>query len=106
MGPMKVVKATSGAQNGPVVEDKPEVKVSVSFDSLGADKGFQAERKASNEERADALRSTLKSLTPESALEMVKASLEKELRRCELEALEYEGEIDYSNDDEGEEDEG
>ena len=79
-----------GPMNGPHIEKKPELKVEARFDSISDDSKYRAERKADIEQKMKLLKSTMKGMTPDKAHKMVMASMEKEMKRCEIEAMEYE----------------
>ena len=80
--------------NGPETkkETKPELRFEAHFDSYGGghDDEYMKERRKRNEEKMKALKQALKDLTPEKALAAAKAGYEKEMKRCEIEALECE----------------
>lgn len=85
-------------------ESKPELRIEAHFDSFGgSDSEYDKERKKRNAERHKAITQAIKDLTPDKAYKMAKASLDKELRRCEIEAMEFEDEptIDEAYDDKG-----
>ena len=78
-----------GPMNGPHTEKKPELKVEARFDSFGDDSKYRAERKSDNERKMKMLKSAMKDMTPDKAHKMVMAGMEKEMKRCEMEAMEY-----------------
>ena len=77
--------------NGPHKEPKPELRIEAHYDSYGDDASkYRAERKERNEAKQKALKKALKGLTAEKSFAIAKAGIEKELKRCEMEAMEYE----------------
>ena len=84
------MKAKMGPMNGPHKEPKPELKLEARYDSFGDDSEYRSERKERVEKKRAMIKDAIKGMTAEKALGVVKASLEKELKRCEMEAMEYE----------------
>lgn len=93
--------------NGPYKEPKDELRIEAHYgpDYSGDDSKYRAERKERAEKRLKAVKKELKDMTAEKALGMVKAGLEKELKRCEIECMEYEDSSISEAFDEEDEDE-
>src|SRR3990167_3928863 len=85
------MKGEMGPMNGPAMvrEPKPELRIEARFDSFGEDPKYVASRKKHLAEKQKALKSALKDMTAEKAHKMAIASIERELKRCEIEAMEY-----------------
>jgi hypothetical protein len=79
-----------GAMNGPHVEPKDELRVEAHYGPEYDDSKYRSERKERAEKKQKALKAEIKALTPQKAFDLVKAGLDKELRRCEIESMEYE----------------
>ena len=83
-----------GPMNGPETtkETKPELRFEARFDTLGygTNDEYMKNRRKRNEQKMKALKQAMKDLTPEKALAAAKAGYEKEMKRCEIEALECE----------------
>lgn len=86
------MSAREVAMNGPITKKEPELTVNAHVDMFSTpdDSKYRSERKAENEKRSKLIAESIKSLTPEKAHKLVLASLEKEARRCKIEAMEYE----------------
>ena len=81
-----------GPMNGPAMvkqDPKPELRIEARFDSFGEDKEYTASRKKRLAEKQKALKAALKDMTAEKAHKMAIASIERELKRCEVEAMEF-----------------
>jgi hypothetical protein len=78
--------------NGPHMskEPKPELRIEAHFDSFGEDPKYVASRKKRLDAKQKALKAALKDMTAEKAHKMAIASIERELKRCEVEAMEFE----------------
>ena len=85
------MKGEMGPMNGPVThkEPKPELRIEARFDSFGEDPKYVASRKKRLAEKQKVLKAALKDMTAEKAHKMAIASIERELKRCEVEALEF-----------------
>jgi hypothetical protein len=98
---------TAGPMNGPHEEPKSEFKVSVSYGKdYAMDDKFRSERKAEHEKELKELQKVAKSMTPEKAYSMVKASLDKSIKECELECARYDdsGSVGDAYDEDEEDD--
>ena len=86
-----MMKGEMGPMNGPMMmrEPKPELRIEARFDSFGEDPKYAASRKKRLEEKQKVLKAALKDMTAEKAHKMAIASIERELKRCEVEALEF-----------------
>lgn len=94
----------AGPMNGPHVEKKQELVVDARIQSsYGDDSKYRAERKADQAKRGKMIADAIKGMTPEKAHAMVMASLKKEQKRCEIDAMEYEDDASvgdaYDSDD-------
>ena len=85
------MKGEMGPMNGPVThkEPKPELRIEARFDSYPEDPKYVASRKKHLEEKQKVLKAALKDMTAEKAHKMAIASIERELKRCEIEAMEF-----------------
>ena len=85
------MKGEMGPMNGPMTirELKPELRIEARFDSYPEDPKYAASRKKRLEAKQKALKAALKDMTAEKAHKMAIASIERELKRCEIEAMEY-----------------
>jgi len=81
-----------GPMNGPtaVKEHKPELKFEARFDEYGGGSNdeYMKERRKRNQEKMKSLKQMMKDMTPEKAMAAAKAGYEKEMKRCEIEAME------------------
>jgi len=81
-----------GPMNGPhmMKEAKPELRFEARFDEYGSsgEDEYMKGRRKRNEQKMKALKQAMKDLTPEKAMAAAKAGYEKEMKRCEIEAME------------------
>ena len=85
------MKGEMGPMNGPTMmrDPKPELRIEARFDSFGEDPKYVASRKKQLAEKQKVLKAALKDMTAEKAHKMAIASIERELKRCEVEAMEF-----------------
>src|SRR3990167_7001028 len=85
------MKGEMGPMNGPVThkEPKPELRIEARFDSSPENPKYRTDRKKRLDAKQKALKVALKDMTAEKAHKMAIASIERELKRCEVEALEF-----------------
>jgi hypothetical protein len=85
------MKETSGPMNGPHEHEEPKDEMKVEYGpnyDTGDDK-YRSERKERAEKRLKGVKAEMKGMTPEKAHKAVMAGLEKAMKRCEIECMEY-----------------